>query len=231
MYPYPPPSNTPEDYLTQFQKLLPRGRIWHRGWGWVQDADLLTLMPMWSRLQDRLNDLIDQIFPCTTTELLPEWENTLGLPDPCIGVLSTLQERTAAVCAKFAARGGQSMEYFIRLAASMGYQIDIEQFAPFRASINRVGDPLFDEAWAYAWRIVVQAEPVIIWFRVNESAVQEPLATWGIQTLQCMLERYAPANTVLIFAYSITSSIWDVGASIWDAGDSIWDQNGVPPFP
>ena len=50
------------DYLTQFQRLLPRGRIWHRGWGRVQDADLLTLMPTWSRLHARLNALIGEIF-------------------------------------------------------------------------------------------------------------------------------------------------------------------------
>jgi uncharacterized protein YmfQ (DUF2313 family) len=227
MYPYPPPTATPEDYLTQFQRLLPRGNIWHRGWGWMQDADLLTLMPMWARLQLRLNDLIAQIFPCSTTELLPEWEATLGLPDPCIGPLSTLQQRTAAVCAKFTARGGQSREYFIHLAASAGLTIEIEEFRPFEASVSHAGDPLYDEAWAYAWRIIVQAQPVIYWFRASESAAQEPLATWGDQTLQCLLQRYAPANTVLIFAYRIDSSIWDNGTSPWDSGDSIWDQNAI----
>lgn len=229
MYPYPPPSYTPEDYLTQFQRLLPRGRVWHRGWGLIQDADLLTLMPMWARLQDRLNSLIASIFPCSTVELLPEWEATLGLPDPCIGVLPTTQERTAAVCAKFTARGGQSVEYYIHLAASLGYQIEIVQFRPFEASISSVGEPLYDEAWAYAWRIIAQTDTAITYFRASESTVQEPLADWGHNTLECIIEANAPAHTIPIYGYQINSSVWDEGYSIWDAGDSIWDEQGISP--
>lgn len=224
MYPYPPPEHSSEDYLTQFQRLLPRGRIWHRGWGWIQDQDLLTLMPAWSRLQSRLNALIDEIFPCSTVELLPEWEATLGLPDPCIGPLATLQERTAAVCGKFVGRGGQNIEYYIHLAASLGYQIEIEQFRPFEASWSTVGQPLYDEAWAYAWRIVVSGESTVIWFRASTSAAQEPLATWGNNLLQCMIARVAPANTIIIWSYGIDQSVWDNGSSIWDVGDSVWDH-------
>src|ERR1700751_3374492 len=136
MYPFPPPSNTAENYLTQFQQLLPRGRVWHRGWGWLQDADLLALMPTWARLQADINRLIGEIFPCSTTELLPEWEETLGLPDDCIGPLATTDQRRQAVCAKFGARGGQSVDYFIRLANSLGYDAIIIQYAPFRCGID-----------------------------------------------------------------------------------------------
>lgn len=223
MYPYPPPENTPEDYLTQFQRLLPRGRVWHRGWGWVQDADLLTLMPTWARLQLKLNGLITQIFPCTTTELLPEWEASLGLPDPCTGPLPTLQQRTAAVCGKFAARGGQSMEYFIHLAASLGFNIEIETYSPFIASRSRAGDPLYDEKWAYAWRVI--ADPTqVIYFQASYSAAGDPLATWGNKLLECEFNAYKPAHTQIVFSYILAESNWDTGFSIWDRGDSIWDE-------
>lgn len=219
-YPFPPPQNTPEDYLTQFQRLLPRGRIWHRGLGWVQDVDLLALMPTWARLQLKLNDLITQIFPCTTTEMLPEWEASLGLPDPCTGPLPTLQQRTSAVCGKFAARGGQSMEYFIHLAASFGFNIEIETYHPFTASQDVAGYPIYDEQWAYAWRVI--ADPTqVIYFQASESAAGDPLATWGNKLLECEFENYKPANTQIVFAYVLSESIWDSGFSIW--GDSIWD--------
>lgn len=222
-YPYPPPENTPEDYLTQFQRLLPRGRIWHRGLGWVQDVDLLTLMPTWARLQHKLNDLITQIFPCTTTELLPEWEASLGLPDPCTGPLPTQQQRTAAVCGKFAARGGQSIEYFRHLAASFGFNIEIETYHPFTASQSRAGDPLYDEKWAYAWRVI--ADPTqVIYFEASYSAAGDPLATWGNKLLECEFENYKPAHTEIIFSYVLAESNWDAGFSIWDRGDSIWDE-------
>ena len=43
-------SFTAAEYARQFQRLLPRGRIWHRGVGRVQDADIEVLMPTWVRL-------------------------------------------------------------------------------------------------------------------------------------------------------------------------------------
>jgi uncharacterized protein YmfQ (DUF2313 family) len=219
----PPPVYTATDYATQFQRLLPRGRVWHRGWGLVQDADILALMPLWARLQVRLNDLIAETFPCTTTELLPEWEASLGLPDPCTGPLPTQQQRTAAVCGKFTARGGSSREYFIELAASLGFEIEIELYHPFTASQSRAGDPVYDEKWAYAWRVI--AAPVqVIYFEAGISAAGDPLATWGNKLLECELENYKPADSEIVFAYILESSPWDDGASIWDHGDSIWDE-------
>jgi uncharacterized protein YmfQ (DUF2313 family) len=223
MYPFPPPTNSAEDYLTQFQRLLPRGRIWNRGWGWLQDADLLTLMPTWARLQTALNSLIAEIFPCSTTGLLPEWEETLGLPDPCTGPLDTTEQRREAACAKFAARGGQSIDYFIRLANSLGYDAIVIQFAPFRCGINRCGDPLYGEDWAYAWAIVVPSTSVTP-FRCGISTCGDPLRAWGDKRLECLLERYAPSHTIPIIVYSLTESRWDDGASIWDGGASVWDQ-------
>jgi uncharacterized protein YmfQ (DUF2313 family) len=220
---------TAAEYLWQFQRLLPRGRIWQRGWGTVQAAQLLTLMPSWVRLHARADNLLVDSFPCSTVELLPEWEATLGLPDPCVQPpLATIQQRTAAVCAKFAARGGSSREYFIHLAASLGYQIVIQTFAPFRTGLSRAGQPLNGEDWAFAWRIVVQGAPgTIAYFRTGASAAGEPLAAWGITQLQCLFENMMPANTVPIWSYEVDSSIWDGGASIWDQGDSIWDEGVI----
>jgi uncharacterized protein YmfQ (DUF2313 family) len=233
MYPYPPPTNTPEDYLAQFQRLLPRGRVWHRGWGLVQDADLLTLMPTWARLQIALNRLIAEIFPCSTTGLLPEWEETLGLPDPCTGPLATTQQRRQAVCAKFSARGDQSLDYFIRLANSLGYDAIIVQFAPFRCGINTCGQPLYGEAWAYAWAIIVPTTATtIVPFTCGVSTCGDPLRTWGNKALECLLARYAPAHTIPIIRYALAESYWDSfdvpgGPSIWDDGTTVWDQEVI----
>lgn len=226
MYPYPPPTNSAEDYLTQFQKLLPRGRIWHRGWGWVQDQDLLTLMPTWARLQTSLNSLIGEIFPCSTSALLPEWEASLGLPDECTGPLASFEQRQAAVCGKFTARGGQSQEYFIRLAASLGFEIKIETYAPFTACRSRACTPAYDEKWAWVWRVVA-SEVQVSYFTACQWRACDPLAVWGNALLECEFERYKPSNTQIIFSYTLDNSIWDQGTSIWDQGDSVWDAGVV----
>jgi len=221
------PLNSASDYLWQFQRLLPRGRIWHRGWGTVQSEDLLTLMPQTVRLNQRAIDVLRETFPCTTNELLSEWEATLGLPDPCIGELDTLQQRQAAVCAKFTARGGQSAAYFRQLAASLGYGITITTFRPFYASEGRVDDPLYDEHWAYVWQVNIATADTLVYFRVDESAVDEPLVAFGNATLECLLNAAKPAHTEIIFGYA-AGSLWDFdtadgSTSAWDSGASVWD--------
>ena len=192
---------TATDYLWQFQRLLPRGRIWHRGWGTLQAEALLTLMPLWARLHNAANALVVDAFPCSTTGLLPEWEATLGLPDECTGPLDMLQQRQLAVCMKFRARGGQSKQYFIELAKAAGFDITIEEFAPFRADVNRAGDPLRGEEWAFVWRVNAP-ETTVVYFRAGVSTAGEPLATWGNEVLVCLIERCAPAHTVIIWSYS-----------------------------
>jgi uncharacterized protein YmfQ (DUF2313 family) len=207
------------DYLAQFQRLLPRGRIWHRGWGRVQDADLLTLMPTWSRLHARLNALIGEIFPCSTLELLTEWEATLGLPDPCVGELGSVQQRVRAVCAKFAARGGQSKTYYRQVAAALGFSIEIHEFTPFTAGWE-AGLPVYGESWAHTWSITAVAE-MIWYFEAGNSTAGEPLRIWGNRLLECVFERIKPAHTILIFRY--VGAVWDSGLARWDGGLSIWD--------
>jgi uncharacterized protein YmfQ (DUF2313 family) len=222
----PAPIATAQDYLWQFLRLMPRGRIWQRGWGNVEAQDLLTLMPTWARLHARANQLLVDTFPCSTVELLPEWEASLGLPDPCTGPLETLQQRTASVCAKFAARGGQSVAYFKALAAAHGYSIEITQYAAFRVDINAVEDPLNDEAWDYAWTVTAPTTS-ITYFSADLSMVEEPLEWWGNEMLECLIRAAAPAHTVVMFQYLDAFSAWDAGASVWDAGNSVWDLWGA----
>jgi uncharacterized protein YmfQ (DUF2313 family) len=219
-------SFTAQDYLGQFQRLLPRGRVWHRGLQMVQDADLLALMPTWSRLQDALNTLIAEIFPCSTVELLPEWEVTLGLPDPCIGPLDTIAQRQAAVCTKFVARGGQSKDYFIAIAAKLGYVITITEFAPFRCGINRAGDPLNSADWAFTWRVNATLTSPIQYFEVSVQTAGDALAWWGDKLLECMLNALKPAHTVLIFGYAQPGT--EPQYLLMDDGSIALDDRGNP---
>lgn len=218
----PPPVFSATDYLWQTQRLLPRGRVWSRGWGTIAAQYLLTLMPSWVRLNARAANLVTDAFPCAPLELLPEWEASLGLPGLCTGPLPTLQQRQLAVCSKFTVRGGQSVHYFQGLAATLGYPIRIQQFAPFRCGRNRCSQPLFSEKWAYVWRVL--GPPVTtVYFRAGRSTAGEPLRTWGNELLECAFEFAKPAHTHIIFAYE-QESIWDEGDSIWDAGQSRWDH-------
>jgi uncharacterized protein YmfQ (DUF2313 family) len=227
----PPPVHSALDYLWQFQRLLPRGRIWHRGWGTLQAQHLLTLMPTWARLDERASELITETFPCSVaSEMLPEWEATLGLPD--CGELGTIYQRQVAVCAKFAMRGGQSIAYFKALAAAYGYQIQIEQNSAFRVDLNSADDLLNDAAWDYTFTVIATTESYI-YFRTDLSHAEEPLVAWGNEQLECLIRTYAPAHTYPMFEYVDPTATWDADTTvaIWDADTTtaIWDGLGVPP--
>jgi uncharacterized protein YmfQ (DUF2313 family) len=161
----------------------------------------LGLAQNYARSNARANDVIAEAFPATTFEMLPEWESTLGLPDPCAGASPTIQGRRSQVVTRFTSVGGQSVAYMIAFAKSLGYTITIKQYAPARVGQSRVGQPLCGPAWAYAWNIG-SALNTVVRSRVGTAAAGEPLATWGNAVLECELRAIAPAHTTLFFTYS-----------------------------
>lgn len=218
------------EYLTGFQRLLPQGRIWHRGWDMVQDADLLTLMPTWARLHTRLSDLIAEIFPCTTTDLLTEWEASLGLPDECTGQLATIAARRQAVCAKFAMRGGQSAEYFTQLCARYDIAIRVQPYSAFYADNSRADTPCGEEEWNYVWG--VWTPPVTVYpFLADHSTAEDPLQWWSDTVLPCLLVKYKPAHTLALILYTMDRNEWDQGLTRWDGGLTVWDQKVIEDEP
>ncbi|MGI4849547.1 MAG: YmfQ family protein [Janthinobacterium lividum] len=194
------PEYSAADYLSALQSLLPRGRVWPRDPGAAQTKALAGLTPIYARQNLRANQLLVDAFPLTTFELLPEWESTLGLPDPCAGVAPTVQARRAQVLARFTNSGGQSVAYIKAYALALGYSIDITQFAPALAGALRVGQPVNGEAWAYAWRVTT---PLVssFTFRTGVSSAGEPLSSFNNTVLECELREIAPAHTTVFFSY------------------------------
>jgi len=192
---------TPEDVAHAMADLLPVGMIWPRDPESVQQRVIAGLAAEFSRVLRRDCELLDESYPCGATETLPDWERVAGLPDPCTGPLPTLQQRQAALCGRLAGTGGASPEYFIELARSLGFDITITTFDPFRTGLSHAGDPLYGEEWVYAWRVNIAAGSTVTLFRAGRSRAGEPLATWGIRLLECVLSEYAPAHTRLMFSY------------------------------
>jgi uncharacterized protein YmfQ (DUF2313 family) len=187
------------DYLQALQALLPRGRVWPRDPDATQTKVLSGLTPVFERLTARANNLLIDAFPGSTYELLPEWEATLGLPDPCAGTAPTTQQRVAQVVARVTASGGQSIAYYTAVAAALGYQITITQFVPSRFG-KAFGTLFGGTAWAFAWQVNAPT------FTINTlqfgGSFGTPFASWGNNVLQCELQRIAPAHTTLLFSYS-----------------------------
>ncbi|HWX48116.1 MAG TPA: putative phage tail protein [Roseomonas sp.] len=186
--------------LELFKGLLPRGRVWPREVGSDMERALAGLVPTYERLAARDANLLTDAFPATAFELLPEWEFSLGLPDPCAGEAPTLQQRRAQVVARLTARGGQSVPYMIERAARLGYEVTVREYAPARLGVMRFGDRMQGPEWAHVWAIRAPATTITP-FRFGLSSFGERFRTWGNDVLECELRAVTPAHTILLFQY------------------------------
>ena len=195
------PIYTDADFVAAFQGGLPTGPIWPREPDAVLTQTILPLVKGYTRNAASALALLSDAFPLAPVQLLPEWQATLGLPDPCAGPAPSLAVAQQQVNARFIASGGQTAAYFIAVAAALGYPVTITQFAPFRAGSSRAGDPAMGSDWANTWQINAPTF-TIEYFRAGHGAAGDPLASWGNTVLQCELQRIAPAHTILLFKYS-----------------------------
>ena len=187
-------SATQADYAAHLLALRPAGPAWA-----PEDDHLFAAAEECARAHNRAVALVDESDPRLTTELLADWERVAGLPDACTGPLATLQERRAALVARLTSIGGQSRAYFIALAAALGYTVTITEYRPYHVN-SHVNDPLNSELWTFVWQVNAAINTVRRF--VVTSGVNEPLATWGNQLLECVIRRLAPAHTKVLFAYS-----------------------------
>lgn len=190
-----------EQYARQLRALLPTGPAWDE-----QDKEtvmtrlLEAVADELARIDARSDDLLREWNPSTTLELLPDWERVMGLPDECVGVAQTVPERRDAIIAKLTLIGGQSRQFFIDLAAALGYTITITEFQEFQAGFSCAGDPCCGEAWAYAWQ-VNGPEVTVRVFLCGQNSSGDRLRTWGNEKLECAITQRKPAHTHVLFAY------------------------------
>ncbi|WP_168403829.1 YmfQ family protein [Erwinia amylovora] len=190
------------DYTRALQSLMPVGLAWPKTLDAVQTAVLRTLARSFQRNDCDARRVLMGAFPATATIMLPEWEETLGLPDDCsIGEIDSIAKRQAAVVAKLISTGGQSIAYFITIASTLGYDITITQYRQARAGMSVCGDALNGEDWPFTWRINAP-RTTIKYALTGISYCGDPLRSWGNKQLECQLNRLAPSHLILLFNYA-----------------------------
>lgn len=194
------PALTEDDFLGALQSYLPRGKAWPRDPGTVLSKLLRGFAVGFARVHARALALLKDAFPAGTEELLPEWEASLGLPDPCAGEQPLISDRQAQVVARFAFTGGQSVPYFIRYAGQLGYAVTITEFSPSRFG-RPFGLPFGGDAWAYHWEVDAPSFSIHP-FLFGADVFGTPFRSWDNAVLQCELQRLKPGHTTLSFLYS-----------------------------
>jgi uncharacterized protein YmfQ (DUF2313 family) len=189
-------------YLDQLQQLLPPGAAWPRDPDAVLTRVLDAEAEELARVDGRAADLLEEADPRTTLELLPDWERVTGLPDQCLPAGTSLVERREAVVARLTGLGGQSVAFFMQLAAVFGYAVEIVELRPFIAGHSVCGAPLGgDHDIRHVWRVVVP-DLRVVEFRAGASACGDRLGEIRrAEVLECLFQRLRPAHTRLVFQY------------------------------
>jgi uncharacterized protein YmfQ (DUF2313 family) len=197
---FPAPQFSVSDFTAAYLSLMPTGKVWPRDTDAVIAQTIACLAPTYARQTQDLANLLADAFPSNPVNLLPEWESTLGLPNPYAGS-QTVPQRQAQVLQKFANDGGQSVAYFLSVIASLGFTgASITEYTPFCANVGVANSPLCGQPWAFAWKIIAPTISVQ-YFETNFSTSNEALFTLvGASELEYVIDQYAPAHTIPLFA-------------------------------
>lgn len=180
-------------YLSPLRSLLPTGRAWT----FEDDSEMVKLLTALSysycRVAERGQDLLEELDPRTTYELLSDWERVLDLPGDCPTPPTTIAGRRAAVHGKLLGNGDPTPAMFEEMAAGIGYDITVVScpYHPFVAG-SVVGDALWNNTnggWSFIW---------LVEYRTGDN---DALLEWLIESL-------CPAHTGVIFVRSSLPTSW-----------------------
>jgi len=187
-----------------FEELLsyiPPGWLWPREPGSLLAALLWPMAAGVSILEKMAEDMMPEIDPSTAVLCLPDFERVLG-PDPCGRDVSTLplNKRQEISHARWTGRGGQSLPYYIDLAAKRGVTIEIEEFTLSRAGVLQAGDELVNHPQQYSWVVKLALGEWDV-FRAGEHTAGDLLYSFDLSDIECDIRRAKPAHTEVSFYY------------------------------
>lgn len=146
---------SPKDFQNSLFSLLPKGRLWTRD----RDTDmgdlLLGIAQEFSRTDQRVYDFIRETFASKTDELIELHERDYGLPNPNYNPPDTLEQRREILLAKKSEIGRLDKAYFVELAKTFGYDVEIRTYQPGWCGYLACGDPCGPVSLINYWDMLV----------------------------------------------------------------------------
>jgi len=193
---------TAEQYQEQLRSLLPAGPAWDPEQVPEIQQVLLGIAQELARVDARAVDLINEVDPVTVSELVPDWERVMNLPDPCLGPTPLFDDRRVAVRRRLLAVGDQSIGYFIDIARSQGYpNASVTEFQAPRMGRARFGKACFGTWQAqFMWTLNTGGR-LLMGRRFGASYWGERFGANPGSALECLIHRSAPAHTLVHINY------------------------------
>ena len=193
-------SRSAQDIHAGLISLLPTGWIWPRE-NSLLGAVLQPAAVMLAEVEATAEAMMDQIDPRTATHTLEDFERVIG-PDLCGRDTATMSiaERQELAHQRWTARGGQSIAYFVALAASRGITITVEEVRLTRAGIARAGDRVVNHPSQFGWVITL---PLGNWrvARAGRAVAGDRTYEFDLSDIECDIRRAKPAHTEVYFRY------------------------------
>lgn len=191
-----------QDYSSQLLALLPPGPAWDVEAVPELVAVFEAVAVEFARVDARAEDLRLEMVPSGVRELLPDWERVLGLPDACLGPDGGFAERRAEVVRRFSETGRQDAAYFVEIAKKLGYDDAwIEEYRAPRFGRSMFGRDRFGtRRQQFLWKFHLGAR--------RAGGARFGVTQWGERfgsnpnnIVECIVRRYKPAHTHVIFEY------------------------------
>lgn len=192
---------TIDKYKELLRGLFPYGKAWASDTTSRFEKFVCGIADELVRIDGRIQTLIEEADPRTTTEMISDWERMLGIPDECTPTGQTLEERRRQVRQKYTAQYGQNKMFFEEVAEFLGYEVTItDAFWSFRSGHSSSGDALTNEGWRHWWKVQTD-DQLFVYFTSGGSSSGDPLKKLAEDTLICTFEKLKPAHTKIIFEF------------------------------
>jgi uncharacterized protein YmfQ (DUF2313 family) len=187
---------TPSQYEAQLRSLMPSGPAWDPEHVPELKKVLEGISQELSRLDARAVDLQNEMDPTGVSELVPDWERVMNLPDPCLGTAPLFDDRRLAVRRRLLAVGSQTIGYFVEIARRQGYpHATVTEFEAPRMGRSRFGNARFGSWQAqFMWRLNTGGRQ-FIGRRFGASYWGEHFGMNPGSALECLIHRNKPAHT------------------------------------
>jgi len=161
---------------------------------------LIGLASEWLNFRSKINEVSNEYNPKTTTKLIEEWEEFVGIPDDCIPVASTIEQRRLNVLLKLAGINATTEKQFKNIASILGYNIEVSNGVSTSTFPLTLPFLLISEASA-PFTIVITLPSSI---KPSGFPLTFPFTLTSQQPaiLDCLFNKLKPANTQLFFRYS-----------------------------
>ncbi|WP_435035175.1 YmfQ family protein [Pseudomonas neuropathica] len=183
-------------YRNQLRSLLPSGPAWELERLPELNQVLEGVAAELARLDARAVDLLNEMDPAGVSELVPDWEQVMNLPDPCLGATPLYDDRRLAVRRRLLAVGNQNAAYFIEVARSQGYpDATVTELRVPRMGRSRFGLARFGTWKAQFMWVLNTGGRLATGRRFGASYWGERFGMNPGSALECLIHRSAPAHT------------------------------------